>query len=196
MIHQCLQSELIAGEQVLWSGRPERVLFRKRDILEWPFGVFWLAFSIFWTFGASGHFDNKSDKGSPWFALFGIPFVLIGLYLVPGKLFYRYWRRSRTYFAVTNKRVLVITNAPRKTCMSAYLESLAAITKSIGQSGIGTLRFGNPLPTYAQWWAFPWADESADGVPTFYDIRDAEMVFRLVSELREKAARAQQRFGI
>ena len=195
-MHQCLQSELIAGEQVLWSGQPERAPFCKRDILEWPFGVFWLAFSIFWMYGVSGRFDNKAGKGSPWFVLFGIPFVLIGLYLVMGKFLYRYWKRGRTYFAVSNKRVLVITNAARKTCISAYLESLPAITKSIGRSGVGTLRFGNPLPAYARWWGFPWADESADGVPAFYDIRDAEMVFRLVSELREKTVRAQQRSGI
>lgn len=196
MIHECIQSELTAGEQALWSGQPERSVFQRRDLLEWPFGVFWLAFSIFWMYGASGHFDNGGNKGPQWFALIGIPFVLIGLYLVLGKFLYRYWKRSRTYFAVTNKRVLVITDAARKTCMSAYLESLPAITKSIGRNGIGTLRFGNPLPASARWSGFPWTDQVDDGVPTFFDIPDAENVFRLVSELREKTARPQQRFGI
>jgi len=196
MIQQSVQAELVAGEQVLWSGQPVRAFFCKRDILELPFGIFWLAFSIFWMWGASGHFNNPKNKGPAWFPLFGIPFVLIGVYLVFGKFFYRSWKRTRTYFAVTNKRVLVVTDAPRKTTISAYLEALPAITKSIGRNGVGTLRFGNPVPSYAYWRGFPWSNEGTGDVPTFYDIADAEMVFRMVSELREKTIRGERRFGV
>ncbi len=167
MIQESIQAELVSGEQVIWSGQPVRAFFRKRDILELPFGIFWLAFSIFWMWGASGHFDSPpQNKGSAWFALFGIPFVLIGLYLVFGRFFYRYWKRSRTYFAVTNKRVLVVSEAPRKTTVSAYLESVPAITKSIGRNGVGTLQFGNPMPSYAYWCTFPWGNEGTGDVPT------------------------------
>lgn len=196
VIQQSVQTELVSGEQVLWLGQPVRALFNKRDIVELPFGVFWLAFSIFWMYGASGHFDRTQNKGSGWFALFGIPFVLTGLYLVLGKFIYRYWRRTRTCFAVTNKRVLSVSDAPSRTTISAYLESLPAITKSVRRNGVGTLRFGNPLPSSAYWRGFPWGSESADDVPTFYDIPDAEMVFKMVSELREKTIRGDRRFGV
>jgi hypothetical protein len=193
---ELLQAELTPSEQLAWSGQPARRYFRKNDIIEFPFGIFWLAFSIFWTWGASGHFDHQDKNAAPWFGLFGVPFIAIGLYLVIGKFFYRRWKSSNTYFGITNKRVLVVTTVPRKKIVSGYLDSLPAITKSIGRNGIGTLQFGNPAPAYAYWSRFPWSAEPAQDVPTFYDIPDADNVFAVVSDLRDRALRGERRFGM
>ena len=48
------RGRLLAGERVMWSGRPARgVMFTARDIFLVPFSVVWVGFAIFWTCGHS-----------------------------------------------------------------------------------------------------------------------------------------------
>ena len=76
---------LTPGEFVVWQGRPEK------GNLFMPTDLFILFFSIFWL----------------GFALFGAPFVLIGLYLLFGRVIQKIWMRKRTFYVVTNRRILV-----------------------------------------------------------------------------------------
>ena len=73
------RSYLTPGEAILWKGRPQKGhLITAQDILMIPFSLFWCSFAFFWTFSAL-------KSGAPFpFALFGLPFVAVGLYLVFG----------------------------------------------------------------------------------------------------------------
>ncbi len=53
------------------------------------FGVLWTGFSVFWMWGASGF--GQGDRIGSLFALFGLPFVLIGLGMLLSP-FYNRWR--------------------------------------------------------------------------------------------------------
>ena len=66
-------------EQVLWTGMPEKGrLFTGQDFVLLPFGIVWLAFSLFWEVAAL-------KSSAPLFSsLFGLPFIGIGVYLVFG----------------------------------------------------------------------------------------------------------------
>lgn len=75
---QSLQSELRPhlenGENILWTGKPKSgVVYRQADIFLIPCSILWCGFAIFWVIIAS-------QAGI--FALFGIPFVIIGLIFV------------------------------------------------------------------------------------------------------------------
>ena len=74
---------LLEDEYILWKGRPERGnIFRQGDWMVVIFAVMWLGFSLFWEFSALK--SVMSGGGSLFLALWGLPFVAIGLYLLFG----------------------------------------------------------------------------------------------------------------
>ena len=40
--------------------------------------------------------------------LWGVPFVVIGQYMVWGRFLYDAWLKPRTYYGITNRRVLIL----------------------------------------------------------------------------------------
>jgi hypothetical protein len=100
--YMVLQAHLRADEQLLWHGAPdERVWFAPADAFLVPFSVLWCAFAIFWESGV------LASGGSGFFAVWGIPFVAIGLYFVAGRFAYKRYRKRRTAYGITSQRALI-----------------------------------------------------------------------------------------
>jgi hypothetical protein len=192
-IYQELQSELSSGESFAWAGQPSRkVVFHPQDWFVIPFSLMWGGFAIFWEASVLGFFGAVHTKGvnpvSGFMALFGSPFVLIGQYLIWGRFLYASWKKGRIFYAVTNKRVLVVNRAPFHRVVAAFLQQLPAVEKSVRADGIGTITFGLVPMMYGR----RSNQASLDGglsspIPTFVDVEDAEGVYRIVSDLREKS---------
>ena len=81
-----------------------------------------------------------------FFALWGIPFVLIGLYMIVGRFFYKVWALKRTSYAVTNRRVLILRETFGRNVQSIYLSTLPAVDTSVRGDGSGTIVFGSMSP--------------------------------------------------
>src|SRR5436190_4038120 len=81
--------------------------------------------------------------------LWGIPFVLIRQYLLWGRFLHAAWKKRRTHYAVTNRRVIVVQNGSKRRMASAYLDTLPTLIKESGRGGIGILRFAQPAPMWA-----------------------------------------------
>ena len=98
---------LLKGEKIIWQGKPAQgLLFTSRDWLLIPFSLLWGGFSIFWE-------KSVLDANAPIFMkLWGVPFVLIGLYLVVGRFLLDAWIRRGMNYAVTDKRVLILRSGP------------------------------------------------------------------------------------
>jgi hypothetical protein len=93
---------LAPGERLLWAGRPDPgVRFAPVDALLVPFSVMWGGFAIFWEAAV------LTEGGPPFFVLWGVPFVLVGLYFVFGRFVYKRWRKRRTAYGITNTRAIV-----------------------------------------------------------------------------------------
>jgi hypothetical protein len=77
------------------------------------FGVPWTAFALFWMWGASG-FGRAIQRPGPFlfFPLFGLPFVLIGFGMLSAP-YWAYRKGLNTVYAVTNKRVFILTAGKR-----------------------------------------------------------------------------------
>ncbi len=190
-----LQSELLAGERLLWTGQPDpRVIFERVDIFLVPFSLLWGGFALVWEAGVLGLgvFGEGHRSAVPWFfVLWGIPFVLVGLYFIAGRFFYKAWRKRRTYYALTNKRALVLVEGRGRTLRACFLSAVPTINKSVRSSGVGTITFGNTS------WASMYDNTGmdffgamgalgADSTVRFNDVRDADRVYGLAMAARKE----------
>lgn len=97
-----LRPLLRQGEQIRWVGQPDpRVLFTPADGFLVPFSLMWGGFAVFW------EIQVVSGGAPTFFALWGIPFVLIGLYFIVGRFIYKKRRKLKTVYGLTDSRVIV-----------------------------------------------------------------------------------------
>ena len=100
-----LDNLLNQGEVILWRGKPVKKAFILSGLTSIPFGLIFLAFSIFWMWGAA-------SAGAPgFFTLFGLLFVLVGLGLTFGPTLWQFMRSQNTEYMITNKRIITQTGA-------------------------------------------------------------------------------------
>lgn len=168
---------LLEGERVVWSGRPgQGVRLAGRDGLLIPFSLMWGGFAVFWELLVIG-------RPAPFFfRLFGVPFVLAGLYLIFGRFLVDSWIRSKTSYAVTNQRILIARSAPFGKLVSLNLNRLPDVELQEDASGRGTLRFGPAIPYwgYRGLGGFALWTPALDPTPQFIAIDDAQSVFNQI----------------
>lgn len=176
------QRELMLGERILWTGRPDPSrLFTRADLYLVPFTLLWAWFSI-------GFFVQELDRSppDPVTRVIAPFFALAGLYALVGRFLYLRLRKRRTCYAVTDARVLVLTETVKRSLLASRIKQIPAIHKTIRSDGSGTLRFGAGN-LYSEMWKdtgfeFFGAAYGAPA-PSFVDIPDAEEVYQLVSTL-------------
>jgi hypothetical protein len=183
-----LQSELVSGESLVWAGRPNPgKIFHSDDLYTIPFSLLWGGFAIFWEAGVLGFWGHSSKHAPLFFALWGVPFVVIGQYMIWGRFVYDAWVKRRTYYGITNRRLVVVQEgSKRKTC-SMYIDAIPSVERDGGS--VGTLWFG------AKYLASTGGGRksrnlsrfSVGNVPVFADIDDADYVYRLILDLSDKA---------
>jgi hypothetical protein len=189
-----LQSELLPGETIYWSGQPSRhIVFHAEDFLLIPFSILWFSFVIFWEGSVLGIFGSHGDTDlhppiSFFMLLWGIPFLCVGFYFFIGRFFYADYMKKRTVFAVTNQRVIAAILPKKKVVSTGFLATLPMLQKKVGRNGFGTLRFAPA--NYANRRSYPIGTQSmlqSGEIPVFFDIEDVDRVYRLVADLRDQA---------
>ena len=147
-----LRQHLDVGENLLWSGKPKAgIVFTNADIFLIPFSLLWCGFAIFWLMTTIG-------VGAPlFFTLFGIPFVIIGLFIVFGRFLIDQKRRSNTIYGLTEKRVIIKSGVFSKKVRSLSVSNLTDIECNEKIDGFGTVSFGpkNPMMIWGNgmnWW--------------------------------------------
>ena len=183
-----LQPELISGESLLWAGKPNpSKILHSDDWYTIPFSLLWGGFAIFWEAGVLGFWGHSSKHAPLFMALWGIPFVVIGQYMIWGRFVYDGWLKRRTYYGITNRRLLVVQESTRRKTCSMYLEAIPSVERDGGS--VGTLWFGMKLPVLAGRGqrTRSWSRFNVGRVPVFADIDDADYVYRLILDLSEKA---------
>ncbi len=190
-----LEPLLGSGERLLWSGQPRTgIRFRAADFALIPFSIFWCGFAIFWECmalriprGGSG----PAALASYVFPLFGLPFVLIGLYLLVGRFFFDAWKRGRTFYGVTDERILIVSGVFSRTTTSKDLGTLGETTLKERPDGSGTLLFGRTGYLPVGQWEQPGTPQHMARIapPAFEMIEEARSVYEIVRNA-QKAARA------
>ncbi len=132
------QLHLLPGERLLWTGRPARYpVFDATDVALVPFSLLWCGFAVFWEYGAL-------HGGAPaFFVLWGVPFILSGLYLVVGRLVVRALRLRSTRYVLTSRRLVESADRPRTWTTETYLRDLPPpVVRTRPSERIGSLAFG------------------------------------------------------
>jgi hypothetical protein len=183
MYETALDKELLNGEKVLWKGSPNpKKIFTKADFLLIPLSIMWGGFAVFW------EYSILSIRAPFFFKLWGIPFVLIGLYFIFGRFFWKAYRKSKTLYVVTNKRVFIIYKKINSYSISTeYLDRLTSIDKDQNQRGEGTIIIGNRTNIYALFEnsGMEFMIRSKGSGFSFYDIDNADEVFKIINSARE-----------
>jgi hypothetical protein len=163
---------LLDKETIIWSGRPGQGLrLTSRDWLLIPFSLLWGGFAIFWE-------TSVWQISAPqMFRLWGVPFVLAGLYLIAGRFVVDAWLRGRTYYAVTSRRILIARSGFAGKLIALAIDRLPDVQLSQGADGRGTIQFGQPVA--AMWGrnGFGGWSPALDPTPQFIAIDDAQGVF-------------------
>ena len=189
---QKFQPELLAGESIYWVGMPDTAtIFHSDDWTAVPFSLLWGGFAIVWEATVLGYvnFGSKPTAHSAplFFVLWGIPFVAFGQYMIWGRFLVDGWLKRRTYYAVTNRRVLLLQEGWKLKKRFLFLESLPEVSRE--GSATGTLWLGPKLPIIGSRGSRLRSMSRiyvGDSIPVLADITDADQVERLILDLREK----------
>jgi predicted Rdx family selenoprotein len=138
-----------------------------------PFSLLWGGFAMFWEYSVLRH------SSSAEFALWGIPFVLIGLYLIVGRFFVDAFQRARTVYAVTDRRILIVRTWWNKEVTSVSSKPLPEISLTEKSDGSGTITFGPRLP-YSRMMGGGWPGASKQAVPAFEFVERVRSVYDLI----------------
>jgi hypothetical protein len=117
--------------------------------------------------------------------LWGIPFILIGQYLLWGRFLYDAWLKRRTYYGVTSRRILIVQDGWSRKSNFNYIDVLPTIQKE--GTANGTLWFGPKYPVLAGrlQGTRNMSRFNVGDPPIFADIDDVDSVYRLVLDLRQ-----------
>lgn len=178
-----IQKELDSGERLLWAGMPKQgTIFRGSDVFMVPFSLLWGGFAIFWEIMALQIPSEKAGAVSIVFPLFGIPFVLIGLYLIFGRFIYDTKKRAKTFYGLTDQRAIIVSGLFSKGVKSLNLKSMSDVSLSEKANGYGTIVFGqeNQMMSMFMGGGFPGMGATT---PKFELIRNAKQVY---NQLRDQ----------
>jgi hypothetical protein len=134
-----IEGELQPGEFIRWVEQPIPRFFTAASIGSALFAIPWTSFSIFWMWGALGSELPDLSKGlqpQHLFALFGLPFVLIGFGMLTSPIWE--WQAAReTVYLVTDKRAISIQGGWSTTITSHLPDQLKDIYRRERADGAG-----------------------------------------------------------
>lgn len=178
---QKLRPELGRDERLLWAGVPGQGLrFRSSDWLMVPFSLMWGGFAFFWEFSVA-----SIGKAPLFMKLWGIPFVLMGLYMIVGRFFADSLQRAHTDYGVTDQRVIIIDGLFGRRVKSLALEGLADMSLSEGPDGSGTITFGTGAGSFSWLGGSSWPGMRNRQPPSFEMIPGVRQVYSLIREAQQ-----------
>lgn len=188
--HDILSQNLDLDERLLWSGKPlGGIRLRAQDIFLIPFSLLWGGFAIFWEYSVLTHPSKDAGNTGIFFSLWGIPFVCIGLYFIFGRFFADAYHRSRTFYGITNERIIILSGIFSRQVKSLQLENLSDISLNQMNSDLGTITFGpSPIMTSIFVPAGSWPGTARYTPPSFDLIRNPKEVYNIIRQAQKDAS--------
>ena len=166
-------------EDLLWVGQPYVSRKFRPNPLVVVFMLFWFGFAVFWTVMAA--------SAGGFFAVFGIPFLLIGGYMLYYLFVGQKKQLAATVYAVTDCRAVILYTDRRGTgCTEFVFSRLSNISMDEVMGTTGTIRFLPDTTYYTPAYDSPRARRARAGDyelrTAFLAIDGVQEVYRLISE--------------
>jgi len=178
--HSVIAAELTEGEQLLWSAQPKQgFLLKPSDLFLIPFSLLWGGISIFW------EYQVISSDAPLLMVLFGLPFVIIGLYMIAGRFYYDAMLRQKTFYGITDQRIIMLSGIRTKQSRFISISEIENLEKIENQDGSGSiiLGFEEITTAYQSEILFPGQREST---PRLKNLNHVHTPFSIIEKLRRE----------
>jgi hypothetical protein len=202
---QVIARELGTGESLLWSGQPRKgVVLRGSDAYLIPFSIMWGGFAIFWEVSVLAGARRAGSKTPVFFVLWGIPFVLVGLYIMFGRFLVDARRREHTYYGVTDRRVIIVAGLFDQPLTPSFgtlialgaglgghkvksldLRTMTDVSMTERSDGSGTITFG-AQPQFSSLARTGWPGLGNNSAPSFDLVENVKTVYELIRDTQRK----------
>ncbi|MGA7324872.1 MAG: hypothetical protein WBX25_10400 [Rhodomicrobium sp.] len=182
-----LRALLKPQERLLWWDIPRQgLMLRSKDIYRMPFSLLFVGAFFLWEGTAVSRLWQGERGVNPiLMAVYGIPFVLAGLYALAGRFFHDAWRRSRTVYGLTDHRLLIARPSRPRSYDLATLGEIELIESS---DNTGNIILGGDA--YGSWqWNGEWIYRPAFEPRILEGIRNPAHVFGLIRSAQKDAQR-------
>jgi hypothetical protein len=178
-----IRDELRRDERVIWTGQPPQGMrLRAADAFLIPFSLLWGGFAVFW------EATVVASDAPVFFVLWGIPFVLVGIYLIVGRFWFDAAQRARTYYGLTDSRVLIVSGVFSRSTKSLSIRTLSDVTLTTNKAGKGTISFGPMNQMYAWWAVNGWPGMGRYAAPCFELDDNAKEVYEMILAAQKESA--------
>jgi hypothetical protein len=119
------------------------------------------------------------------FPLFGVPFVLVGLYMIFGRFIVDSVRRRKTFYGLTNNRIIIVSGIFSRKIKSLSLKTLTDVSLTEKNDRTGTITFGSqhPMATWNTGMSWPGMPQMT---PSFEMIEDAKNIYNKIREAQKE----------
>lgn len=137
-----VENELESGERLVWVGQPKPYYFSKMVMPKFLMGIPFTSFAFFWTGMAiwMGFQAPAPIAFRLFFPAFGIPFILVGLFMLSSPL-RNYRQLKTTLYAITDSRVIIFSGSRTINIQSHQLHQMSSTQRSVNRGGLGNLFF-------------------------------------------------------
>lgn len=145
-----------------------------------PFSLMWGGFAIFWNAMVwFAPFDRGSGASPDWFfKLWGLPFLVVGLYLIVGRFFHDAHIRKMLFYAVTDQRILILRGS-KITSLDIHRLPRLELSEYGDSSGTVTFEASN-VSTFGGMNGFSWWLPATGSGVQFYKIESPRKVYELI----------------
>lgn len=174
-----LRPTLSSGEKLIWIGKPKTgILLRSSDAFLIPFSLLWGGFAVFWESGV------LTTDAPFFFKLFGLPFVLVGIYIVIGRFFIDAKKRANTIYGITTDRIIIKSGVFSTDIKSLNIKTLSDITINQKKDNSGTITLGPTDPRYSMMQGMEWPGTKEP--PRLEFIEDVKSVYDKIIDLQRQ----------
>jgi hypothetical protein len=173
-----MQNYLGSNEKLIWVGQPKTgITLKLKDIYELLFSILFCTVLVFMM--------RSVLVVSVWFLPFFIPFILVGLLFLFGRYFIDAHLRKKTYYALSNKRIIIKSNAMYKKIRSVDLAALSKIEYEEERDRSGTIDLGIAYPTMPGRGGISWFP-NAKAYTSLYRILEVRVVYQKILDLKKQ----------
>jgi hypothetical protein len=179
-----LDSVLERDETLRWTGRPRQGLaLGAGDAVRIGLSMFvgLLGVGWVWTLAVLTAWGRLS--GRPYAVVLSSPgwlALLLGLLALAGRLAVEPWQRRRTWYGITDRRAIVVTDWFRRLVVARDLRGVDVIDVRRHRDGTGTITFDCPCEAIGQERLFGRGDASRHAFDRTADVDGAEAAIRTV----------------